>query len=146
MKVILLTDVPKVGNRYDVKDLKEGYAQNVLIARGLACLATEKELAKIEQRKKESEKRKLEEIRSFEELINAVNDKKIIIKTKTNEKGNLFKSINNHDVRDAIKKETGLEIEDKFIVMDHIKTVGLHKVLIKMGDKKGECTLEVQSI
>ncbi len=52
MKVILLTDIPKVGNKYDVKEFKEGYAQNVLLAKGLAILATPGELVKIEDRKK----------------------------------------------------------------------------------------------
>jgi hypothetical protein len=47
MKVILLTDVPKVGNRYDVKDFADGYAKNVLIAKGLAELATPHALMKL---------------------------------------------------------------------------------------------------
>ncbi|HQC46340.1 MAG TPA: 50S ribosomal protein L9, partial [Candidatus Paceibacterota bacterium] len=58
MKVILLTDVPKIGNRYDVKELKDGFAQNALIAKGLAVLATKSELAKIENRKKETDQKK----------------------------------------------------------------------------------------
>ena len=60
MKVILLTDIPKVGNKYDVKDFKEGYAQNVLLAKGLACLATKAELAKLDDRKRVMEKKKQE--------------------------------------------------------------------------------------
>ena len=69
MKVILLTDIPKVGNKYDVKDFKEGYAQNVLLAKGLAILATKAELAKLEDRKRQSQKKKEEENNLFENLI-----------------------------------------------------------------------------
>jgi large subunit ribosomal protein L9 len=57
MKVILLADVPKVGNRYDIKDLKEGYAPNVLISKGLACLATKAELAKLDDMKNKMERK-----------------------------------------------------------------------------------------
>ncbi len=56
MKVILLTDIPKVGNKYDVKEFKEGYAQNVLLSKGLACLATKSELAKLDDRKNKLKK------------------------------------------------------------------------------------------
>ena len=146
MKVILLTDIPKVGNKYDVKDFKEGYAQNVLLAKGLACLATPAELAKLEDRKKQLQKKKEEEIKTFENLITSVGNKIITIKAKANEKGHLFKAVGPHDVVLAIKEITGIDIDEKSLVMDHIKNVGSHNVVIKKGDKKGECQIVVEAI
>ena len=51
MKVILLNDVAKVGRKYDIKDVAEGYAQNMLLPRGLAKVATKDAIAKVEQLK-----------------------------------------------------------------------------------------------
>lgn len=144
MKVILLTDIPKVGNKYDVKDFKEGYAQNVLLSKGLACLATKAELAKLEDRKRVMQKKKEEEIQSFKNLISSVSGKSITIKVKANEKGHLFKSVGPHDVFLAIKESMGVEIDEKSIIMEHIKTLGSHTVSIKKGDMKGECNIEVE--
>jgi large subunit ribosomal protein L9 len=146
MKVILLTDVPKVGNKYDVKDFKEGYAQNVLISKGLACLATKSELAKLEDRKNKIEKKIKEDDELFMSLISSINSKIITIKTKTNEKGHLFKSVSPHDVTTAIKEITNIDIDEKSLKMDHIKSVGLYTIDIKKGDKKGECKIKVESI
>ncbi|MCX6754780.1 MAG: 50S ribosomal protein L9 [Candidatus Nomurabacteria bacterium] len=146
MKVILLTDIPKVGNRYDVKDFKEGYAQNVLLAKGLAVLATKSELAKIEDRKKASEKKRLEEVESFNNLISSVGGKTITVKAKANEKGHLFKAVGAHDVALVIKEATDIEISEDSIKMDHVKNVGSHKVFIKKGDMKGECEIVVVSM
>lgn len=145
MKVILLTDIPKVGNKYDVKDFKEGYAQNVLLAKGLAVLATKSELAKIEDRKKSLEKKKNEEIESFKNLISSVGGKTIIIKAKANDKGHLFKAVGTHDVASSIKEITGIEIDENAIKMDHIKSIGSHKISIKKGDMKGECEIVVEA-
>ena len=146
MKVILLADVPKVGNRYDVKDLKEGYAQNVLISKGLAILATKAELAKLDDMKEKMERKRQEEIKIFKELVSSINNKSIKIKVKANDKGNLFKSVSPKDVIDAIKKDTGIEIEEKSLVMEHIKVLGSHKVTIKKGDQKGECEVIVEAL
>jgi len=143
MKVILLTDIPKVGNKHDVKDFKEGYAQNVLLSKGLAILATKAELAKLEDRKKQMQKKKEEEMQSFMDLISSVSDKKILIKAKANEKGHLFKAVGPHDVATAIKEITGIELDEHTLIMDHIKTLGTHTVSIKKGDKRGECEIEV---
>lgn len=143
MKVILLTDIPKVGNKYDVKEFKEGYAQNVLLSKGLAVLATKAELAKLEDRKKQMLKKREEETKSFENLISSVNNKVIEIKAKVNEKGHLFKAVGPHDVVLAVKNITGIDLDEKSIVMDHIKVVGLYKVFIKKGDRKGECEIKI---
>lgn len=144
MKVILLTDIPKVGNKYDIKDFKEGYAQNVLLAKGLACLATKAELAKLDDRKRQIEKKKEEETKSFTNLIASVGNKIITIKAKANEKGHLFKAVGPHDVVLAIKEISGVEIDEKSLKMDHIKNLGLHTISIKKGDKRGECQIVVE--
>lgn len=146
MKVILLTDVPKVGNKYDIKDLKEGYAQNVLIAKGLAVLATPTELAKINERKKQIEKKKNDEVKSFMDLIDSVNNKTITIKAKANDKGNLFKAIGPHDVKTAIKNIVDIDLEENLIIMDHLKSVGSYTISIKKGDKRGECKIVIEAI
>lgn len=146
MKVILLADVPKVGNRYDVKDLKEGYAQNVLISKGLAVLATKAELAKLDDMNKKNERKRQEEIKIFKELISSINNKSINIKAKANDKGNLFKAVSTSDIVNAIKKETGINVEEKSLQMNHIKNLGSHKVVIKRGENKGECEIIVENI
>ncbi len=143
MKVILITDIPKVGNKYDVKEFKEGYAQNVLLAKGLAILATPGELAKLEDRKKKMLKIKEEEMKAFNDLIATVGNKTIVIKAKANDKGHLFKAVGPHDVAQALKETALFEIDEKSIIMDHIKTLGTYKITIKKGDKIGECQIEI---
>mgnify|MGYP001810013637 CR=1 FL=1 len=146
MKVILLTDIPKVGNKYDVKEFKEGYAQNVLLSKGLACLATKAELQKLEDKKRHAEKKKEEEMQSFMNLIATVGNKIITIKAKANEKGYLFKAVNPRDVAMAIKEIGDVEIDENFLVMEHIKNVGSHKIMIKKGDKRGECEIIIEAV
>lgn len=142
MKIILTTDVPKVGNRYDLKELKDGYA-NVLIARGVALLATPKAIAELEAKKASMDRKKEEEIKIFESMIASIDNKKIEVKAKANEKGNLFKAVNAHDVAKAIMDVAGVEVDAANIVMDHIKELGSHTVEIKKGNKKGKCEVIV---
>jgi len=145
MKIILTTDVPKVGNRYELKEVKDGYA-NVLIAKGVALLATPKAISDLNAKKAQIEKKKEEEMKVFESIIASIDNKKIEIKVKANEKGHLFKSVNAHDVALSIKEITGVEIEESSIVMEHIKEVGSHIVEIKKGNKKGKCEIVVTGI
>ncbi len=144
MKVILLTDIPKVGNRYDVKDFAQGYAQNVLLAKGLAELATPAALARLDAKKASLNRKKEEEIQIFKELIGAVNNKKVTIKVKANDKGHLFKAVSADDIVSAIKNEAGILLDAKSIVMPHIKELGTYQVTIKKGDMVGKCEVIVE--
>jgi large subunit ribosomal protein L9 len=144
MKVILLTDIPKVGNRYDVKDFKEGYAQNVLIARGLAELATPKALAKLATKKADADKKREEEKKAFDQLIASINNIVVTIKVKANEKGHLFKAVSPKDVARAIKEFSGTTVDEDSIVMGAIKELGKHTVTIKKGGTQGKCEIIVE--
>lgn len=142
MKIILTTDVPKVGNRYDLKEFKDGYA-NVLISKGFALLATPKAIADLENKKASMNRKKEEEMKVFESIIASIDNKKIEIKVKANDKGHLFKAVNASDVVKAIMDMTGVQIDEANIVMDHIKEIGLHTIEIKKGNKKGKCEVLV---
>ncbi len=146
MKVILLTDIPKIGNKYDVKEFKEGYAQNVLLAKGLAVMATKTELAKLEDRANKQKRQKDEEMQTFLSLISKVGNKIIVIKAKANDKGHLFKAVSVQEVIKAILDISGIKIEEDSLVIGHIKSLGIHNITIKKGDKTGECQINVEAI
>ena len=52
MKVIFLQDVPRVGKKYDLKEVPDGYAMNFLLPRRLAVIATPKAIIELEVNKK----------------------------------------------------------------------------------------------
>ncbi len=145
MKVILLTDIPKIGNKYDVKDFKEGYAQNVLLSKGLAELATPQALNKLEARKMDMKKKAEEESKAFDDLISNISNTTIKVLVKANEKGHLFKSVSPKDVILAIKEASGVQVDENLLSMDHIKEIGIHTVTIKKGNKQGQAKILVEA-
>ena len=146
MKVILLQDVQKVGKRYDVKDLSEGYAQNVLISKGLAVIATASELQKLKSKMADMDRKREEETRAFSALISKVNNTSITVEARENGKGHLFKQISAKDIAHAIFKTSGIIIDEDTIVVGHIKEVGTYKIKIQRGDKEGMCEVLVKGI
>lgn len=145
MKVILLTDIPKIGNKYDVKEFKEGYAQNVLLSKGLAQLATPHNLSLVEAHKNKVKKQKEDEEKKFTEIINKVEEEQVTIIARANEKGHLFKSIYKKDVSEALRNKTQAPITEEMIIMEHIKEIGKHKCILKKGNLEKEINIEIKS-
>lgn len=61
MKIILLKDVKGVGRRFEEKEISDGYANNLLLPKGLAVTADKAGRAKAENLKKASESKKASE-------------------------------------------------------------------------------------
>jgi len=147
MKVIFLKDVPRVGKKYDVKEINDGYAMNFLLPRKLAEVATPKAMSELEKYKKGIVvKREIQEdllLRNLEEIRN----KTITIKGKANEKGSLFSAIHKKEIIDRMKEEHHTEISEEYLVLDKpIKETGDFEIPIEIKGKKSSFKLKIEAL
>lgn len=145
MKIILLKDVPKVGRKYDTKDVSDGYAANLLIPRGLAVAATASAVKSIgiEKMKEEGERKIHEELlmKNLEGLDGAT----ITLQEKANEKGHLFAGIHKAELLPEIKKQTRLELNSEHIILEKpIKELGEHLVELKGAGKVAKLKVVIE--
>jgi large subunit ribosomal protein L9 len=134
MKVLLVSDVRKLGYLGDVVDVADGYARNFLFPQGLAKAATDnniKSVAKV--RVARAEERKLER-QQLEKAAQAVNGAEAVIAAAVNELGHLFGSVFRHDVAKNLR-EQGFEVADDMVMLhEHIKEVGTYSVKLEFAD------------
>ncbi|MDO4281431.1 MAG: 50S ribosomal protein L9 [Peptococcaceae bacterium] len=133
MKVILTADVPKVGKRGDVVDVKSGYAHNFLFKNDVAIEATKANLKKLaEQQAQEAEDRAYEKAQA-EAIANTLNDQRIVIKGKEGAGGKLFGTITNKEVAEHIKAAYNIDLDKRKIVLEEkIKDLGTYNATIKL--------------
>jgi len=144
MKVILLKDVAKVGKKYEVKEVANGFATNSLIPRGLAVTANDSALRRIEDMKKNDTVRK--EVREDLLLKNIKDLEGVVVEIsgKASEKGHLFAGIHKEELIPAVKEQSGLDIDAEHIVLtEPLKEVGEHKVAAKVGDVETHFTVKI---
>jgi len=137
MKVILLASVPGVGKVNDIVEVKDGYAMNSLIPRGLARAASEKNVAEVrrmaEKNKAEDDARK----RAVIEVLSALDGETITVAVSANEKGRLFSALTADRLSEEIRNQKGKEIDSAHIkIEDVIKEIGEHKISLALDDTR----------
>jgi large subunit ribosomal protein L9 len=146
MKIILLKDVKKLGKKYEVKDVADGHALNMLVPNGLAIPATAGNLNMIEVKKKGD---MLETAKTETEIQKALNEIKginIEMFGKVNDKGHLFAGIHKAEILEALKKQKGVNIAVEHLLMEKpIKEVGEHSIVVKVGNKEASFKLIVKA-
>lgn len=132
MRVVLRKDLEGYGFAGDVISVKDGFANNYLLPRGIALPATEgnvKHIQEILRQKKRSLER---ERRKAEELAKKLEGIVLQVEKPTGEGGKLFGSITATDVVNALK-EKGIEVDRKSVIFHHpIREVGLYPVRIRL--------------
>jgi len=146
MEVILKQDIEKLGYADEIVKVKDGYARNYLLPKGLAVPATvpnKKMLAEtIKQRSYKAEKIRKE----AEFLAGKINGLTLKIAQKASEKGTIFGSVNTIAVAQALKEQHDIEIDRKKITLpaEHIKELGNYTAQINIHkDVKVTVNLEV---
>ncbi len=139
MKVILLEDVEGLGKKYDIKDVKDGYAKNFLFIKNMAKLATREVLKELEAEKEIYTKQMKEDLMKSQEFASQMDGLEVMISVKVGEDGQLFESINSQKISNKLK-EMGFKIDkDKILLSAPIKEIGEFPVKISF-----EHNLEVE--
>ncbi|HIT10811.1 MAG TPA: 50S ribosomal protein L9 [Candidatus Onthousia faecigallinarum] len=132
MKVIFIKDLKNQGKKGQIKEVKDGYAQNFLIKKGYAVVANGINLAKLEEEKKNQalsdEKKKQEAIEMKEKLEKEV----LTFTVRTGEQDKVFGSVSAKQIKDALEK-VGYKIEKNAIQMENsLSTLGFHTIVIEL--------------
>ncbi len=145
MEIILKQDIPKLGAKDDVVVVKNGYAVNYLIPKGMAVRATET-AKKILAENKRQQAHKIEKMREQAlELAKKLEGVKLTIGAKTSSTGKIFGSVTNIQIAEQLQ-EKGFEIDRKKIIIDNVKEVGTYKATVNLfKDIKSEIEFEVVS-
>jgi len=144
MKVIFLKDVAKQGKKFEIKEVSDGHATNYLIPRGLANIASNSNLKKVDSmRSRENTERKVKSDLLLKNLHD-IEGVRIEMSEKANDKGHLFAGIHKEELIPVIKEQTRLEILPEFILLEKpIKEVGEHIIEVKVENTTAKFTLIV---
>jgi large subunit ribosomal protein L9 len=144
MKVILLTELQGKGGEGDIVEVAQGYAENYLFPNRIALPATKGNIKQLEERRHNIAKREEKRIADANALRDQLNEKVVAVDVKVGDEGQLFGSVTNAMIADAVKDQLGVEIDRKRIELNRaIKTSGLHAVTVSLY-RDIFATLEVQ--
>ena len=145
MKVILLRDVKGVGRKWEEKNVADGYANNLLLPKKLAIIATGNAAKEIKTLKEQEETHKTKENETILENMVKLAGTEVIIREKANEKNHLFASISKEKLVELLERERGISIPEDCILLDHhIKETGTHSIPVKVGQRETHFTLIVE--
>lgn len=132
MKVILTSDVDKVGSLGDVIEVKPGFARNFLLPRRLAVEVSEHNLALMAGRKKKHQKKLELEKQAAGEQKQKLDGVVVAIRKKAGENDVLFGSVTTAEIEKELA-DKGFSVEKKKIHLDEpIKRLGEFTAKIKL--------------
>ena len=144
MKVIFVQDLKKVAKKGDIKEVKDGYAENFLIKNKYAVKYTDNNIKNYNnEKKKEAEidnNFRDEALNLKKELENT----KLVFKVKTGEQDRVFGSISSKQIKEELSKK-GYKIDKKQLSsIEPLQSLGFHKVEINLyKDIKAELKVEL---
>jgi len=144
MRVILLKDIPNLGKKHEVKEVKTGYARNFLFSKGWAKMATEKNLRQLNKEKESAEQKAEEELKRIQTLATGVDGQEVVIPVKVGEEDQLFESISAQKIQEKLK-ELGFNVDKNQIELTQpLKSLGEFPVKIKFDHNlEAEITITI---
>lgn len=132
MRVILKTRVDKLGNEGEIKEVKDGYARNFLVPKGLALEVTSANLKLLEQEKDKQKCKQEKEKEKALLLTNELTSHSYTISRKAGEDDKLYGAVTTQDIADCIKQEVADIDKKKIHLPEPIKKLGIYQVPVKI--------------
>ena len=133
-KLILTHDVDHLGAAGEVVEVKDGYARNYLVPRGLAAKWTKGAQKQIDQMAAARRKREIATIEDARIVRDTLQGAAFVtVSGKVGSNDRLFGAISTADIAEAVKKELGVDIDRrKIVVRTAIKSLGDHAVVVNL--------------
>lgn len=145
MKVILLQDVAKIGRRFEIVEVPNGYALNKLFPQKLAQEATPANLKRVEAQTAKAAATKAGTESQFSEALEKLSGVILEVSAPANDKGHLFEALKPAAIVAAVA-EHGVTITEGEVAIERpIKEVGEHTVAVKEGGTTGSITVSVKA-
>lgn len=134
MKVILMETVKKVGEKFEVKEVSTGYANNCLLKQKKAIEATPANLKKLNKMIQEQDEIASEQLAIAKNLKKRLEAKTYKFELKLGNNGNVFGKVSTKEIVKVLKSE-GFEIDRKKIQTEGINHLGEETIEIKLDQK-----------
>ena len=132
MEIILLDKIDNLGNVGDVVTVKPGYARNYLFPKGLAVRSSKRNIAFVEEKRKNIELKIAKEEQASQAIFDSLKNVEILMEVEVGENDKLFGSVTTIDLQKALN-EQNIEIEKQDILLDNpIKSLGVYDIPIKV--------------
>ena len=132
MEIILLKDVPGLGFKDEILNVKNGYGRNFIIPQGYGVLANNSNKKVLEENLKQTIKKQEEILKEAEKLAKKIGDLVLEIKIKTGSEDKIFGSVTTAQIAKMLK-EKGLEIHKKNIsILTKVNAIGEYDVNLKI--------------
>ena len=132
MEIILLDKIDNLGNVGDVVTVKPGYARNYLFPKGLAVRSSKRNIAFVEEKRKNIELKIAKEEQASQAIFDSLKNVEILMEVEVGENDKLFGSVTTMDLQKALN-DKNIEIEKQDILLDNpIKSLGAYDIPIKV--------------
>lgn len=132
MHVILLDDVPKLGNTGDLVNVKPGYARNYLLPTRKAAVASERNKAELEHQQREASKKREKMKSGAVDLGKKLEGKILTVGRKTGELDKLFGSVTTQDLERELEAQ-GFQVDRRRILLEQpLKALGIYRIGVKL--------------
>lgn len=135
MEIILLQNIDKVGGKYELATVKNGYARNFLIPKGMALIANSTNMRRLEDYRRRQAAKEAKMVGQYETIAAKLKEKTLRIGAKAGTSGKIFGSVTNIQLSNAIQDQFGIEIDRKKIELpDDVKTLGTYTAIVHLHD------------
>lgn len=132
MRVILQKDVKNLGLVGEIVRVKDGYARNFLVPRGLAVVADERNVRRLEHQKRMAAAKAAKELAKAQALAEQIEQNSVSIARASGEDGKLFGAVTNRDIAEALAAD-GFTVDRRQIeIEDHIRSLGMYQIPVRL--------------